>query len=135
MTRPPRPHTLRSTGRLLVLAAGLLLTAGCASSGTADGPFEDRTAPDQVRIEVENLNFADVTVWALAQGGQRTRLGTVRGKSDSVFTIPWEFSMPMALELDLVAGPRCTTEEITVDPGDSLQLQIQSAFLDTRGCR
>ena len=89
---------------------------------------------DQVRIEVENRNFNDVTVWAIAQGGQRTRLGTVRGKSDSVFTMPWEFSLPLRLELDLVAGPRCTTEELPVDPGDSLLLQVQPDFLATRAC-
>ncbi len=135
MFRVPSLRSARPAGRLAALALGLLLTAGCASAGTADGPFDDRSQADQIRIEVENHNFSDVTVWAVVQGARRSRLGTVRGKSDSVFTLPWDFSLPLALELDLVAGPRCTTEELTVDPGDSVQLQIQAAFLDTRGCR
>lgn len=111
------------------LAAGLLLALGaCASSGGKERPTnpftQDLAERSQIRIRVENFNFNDATVWVLVRNERRQRLGTVTGKSSSVFTIPWTFSEPMRLEFDLLADVRCVTEEMSVDPGDILELQI-----------
>ena len=121
----------RSLAALLVLG----LSACATAAGDPQDPFDGAAGEDQIRIEVENFNFADATVWALVQGGRRIRLGTVTGKSDSVFTLPWRFSVPLRMEIDQVAGERCVTEEIPVDPGDILLLRIEPVFTDTRGCR
>jgi len=124
-------NTLRLSATLLLALA----LPGCATTSGGDTPFDGAPQDRQVRIEVQNLNFADATVWALVQRGQRIRLGTVGGKSDSVFTVPWEFSLPLQLEIDLVAGGRCTTRELQVDPGDSLLMQIEPVFGETDVCR
>ena len=89
----------------------------------------------EIRIHILNLNFQDATVWAMVRDGHRERLGTVSGKREAWFTMPWRFSQPLRLEFDLVAGPRCRTENITVDPGDVLDLQIAADFFRTEGCR
>jgi hypothetical protein len=107
---------------------GLLLAGACATANTPKGegnPFsQDLAERNQVQITVMNFNFSDATVWALVRDGRRTRLGYVTGKTDAVFTMPWTMSEPLRLEFDLLADVRCTTEQIMVDPGDLLELQI-----------
>jgi hypothetical protein len=113
----------------LALSAALLAFVGCASGGPkiAGSPFSDDLAERQeVRISIQNSNFSDVTLWTLVRDGRRQRLGTVTGKTEAVFTLPWRFSEPMRIQLDFVAGPRCTTENIDVDPGDVLELLIST---------
>jgi hypothetical protein len=41
----------------------------------------------------------------------------------------------MYIEIDMLAGPKCFTEELPVDPGDVLELQIASVFSSTAACR
>lgn len=114
---------------LRVALAGTLLTIiACASGGgpqKARSPFsDDLRERKEVRIHIQNHNFSDATVWTLVRDGRRSRLGMITGKTEQVFTVPWTFSEPMRIEFDLVAGPRCTTENIMVDPGDELEMQI-----------
>jgi hypothetical protein len=115
----------------VALAGALLATAGCASGGLqrSGSPFSnDPRERNEVRIHVLNHNFSDATVWTLVRDGRRTRLGMVTGKDEASFTVPWRFSEPLRLQFDLVAGPRCTTENIMVDPGDELEMQIAVDF-------
>lgn len=116
---------------LLALAALLALSACASGGGRGTTPESD----SQIRIEVMNNNFADVTVWLVVRGSQRDRLGTVTGKSNETFTVPWTFSEPLRLELDLLAGPRCRTREIMADPGDVLELEVQAVFAATSWCQ
>jgi hypothetical protein len=121
---------LRSTTALLFAA---LAAAGCASNG-AGGPFGG--GPDgerTVRIEVRNLNFADATLHAL-RGSERVRLGIVTGKTDRTFDVEWTVALPLQVEINLLAGGRCTTREMNVDPGDIVELQIQSVLRTTDDC-
>jgi hypothetical protein len=123
--------------RALLAATAITLLAGCATAGTgaSAGPFEEATTDNEIRIEIQNLNFNDATVWALVQRGERIRLGTVGGKSDAVFNLPWKFSLPLRMEIDMVAGGRCQTEDIQVDPGDSLLLRIDPVLHNSDFCR
>ena len=120
----PAPHPTLFAATL----AALLTLGGCATGKTkpVDGnPFSQELAErNEVQIQVRNFNFSDATVWAVVRDGRRTRLGYVTGKTDAVFTMPWTFSEPLRLEFDLVADVRCVTEQIMVDPGDILELQI-----------
>ena len=127
--------TARSLRTTLAIAV-LLVTAGCVSSGrTVRGrqPFTDVRA-STVRVIVQNRNFSDARLY-YSRRGARMALGVVGGKSDAEFVIDWDFPDVMQIEIDLLAGPRCVTEELPVDPGDILELQIASVFTDTRGCR
>jgi hypothetical protein len=116
-----------------------LLVAGCGGgqmiSGGGGGPFaaaED--GPQTISIHVQNLNFNDATLWAISPGG-RQRLGIVGGKNDAVYRISWNTPQTLQLEIDVLAGSRCTTEPLQVDPGDSLDLQIQIDLAMQQRCR
>ncbi len=115
------------------LLAALLLSA-CAAA-RPDSPFTAAQGERNViRIEVQNHNFDDATLWAVVQNARRIRLGRVTGKSDAQFSIPWSFSESLSIEIDMMAGPRCLTSSVTVDPGDVLELQIQPVFSNTADC-
>ena len=46
------------------------------------------------------------------------------GKGDETFRLTWSFPQPLSIEIDLLAGGRCVTPELQVDPGDIIELQI-----------
>jgi len=122
---------MRSLVKRIAVAAAALATAGCASGNpqSAGSPFsQDLAERREIKISVQNNNFSDATLWTLVRDGRRQRLGQVTGKSEAVFTVPWNFSEPMRIEFDLVAGPRCTTENLDVDPGDTLEMIIAVDF-------
>ena len=115
-----------------VLSTTLTVTlAACAipKPGNAPQPFVG-TRPNTVRLLVQNRNFSDVRLYAERRGA-RTALGTVTGKQDKEFTLDWPTHDPLQIVIDMVAGPRCTTAEMLVDPGDILELQIAVVFSDT----
>jgi hypothetical protein len=114
-----------------------LVFAGCASttSSSSGDPFSgSSTGPSNVRIIVQNMNFADARLYAVRRGA-RTRLGTVGGNRDDEFTMRWGFSDVLRIEINLLAGPTCVTPEIMVDPGDVLELQIRQVFSQSSFCR
>jgi hypothetical protein len=102
----------------------LLVGTGCATGGAAN-PFGDGEGGDRsIRIEVRNFNFADATLYAL-RGSERIRMGVVTGKTDDTFEIPWTVTLPLRIEINLLAGERCVTRPMNVDPGEVIQLQIE----------
>lgn len=101
---------------------------GCAGGmGQAEDPFARGGSgdDDSIRIEVQNLNFNDVTVFAM-RSGQQVRLGRVTGKSDLTFTIDWNFALPISFRIDIVGGQSCRTPSIGVDPGSRVWVQVPS---------
>jgi hypothetical protein len=126
-----------STRRALLFLSMVVL-GGCGSSGrTIPGadPFqEDAAVAAEIRIRVRNSNFYDATLTAIGDMGRR-RLGTVGGNQTANFTTPWTFTGGLRLQIDLLAGPTCTTEMITVSPGDQVTIDIASDFSLTTYCR
>lgn len=122
-------------GRLLGCRMGLalgalLITSACASTVTRDSPFDGSATSDNrveapIRIEVRNLNFNDVTIWAIRQG-QRIRLGRVTGKTDEIFRIDWNLALPISFSIDVVGGRACTTSRILVDRNARVWIQVPS---------
>lgn len=121
-----------------VVATALVALMGCSAQGRAlgDDPFasgsDDR--PSRIRIEVMNLNFNDARLYAIRDGGRIT-IGTVGGKQDGSFTLEWRYSQDLRIQIDLLAGPTCTTPRLQVEPGDILELQISSVFNQSSFCR
>jgi hypothetical protein len=113
-----------------------LVMAACATGGRSSGnPFGRASGEQEIHIKVLNQNFYDATIWAVVRGARQSKLGVVVGKQDADFTMPWTFSEPLQLEIDLLTGNmRCRTDPLTVDPGDILELQISVDFGQTRGC-
>lgn len=69
--------------RRLVFAA--LMTTACAGGAAPDQPAPATAAATLV---VENLGFADVTVYAVTGTGNRVRLGQVNGNTNSRLELP-----------------------------------------------
>ncbi len=110
----------------------LLALTSCATS--AGGREEAWRGDGEIRIDILNHNFADATIWVFVRDAHRERLGTVTGKTDETYVLDWDFTQPLSLEIKLLAGPRCLTRSIDVDPGDILQLEIQAVFRETHWC-
>ncbi|HUF76348.1 MAG TPA: hypothetical protein VMM35_08720 [Longimicrobiales bacterium] len=122
--------------RSLVCAVALIAGAcGTRTSYPGQDPFADGGGTRQdIRIQVRNNNFYDASLTAIGDTGRR-RLGTVGGNQSAVYTMPWSFTGGLRIEIDLLAGPTCTTEFITVSPGEDVRLEIMSDFDSTPACR
>jgi hypothetical protein len=118
----------RATARLL-LAGAVAGAVACGSSGGAlagGDPFAGGGAAAEIRIRVRNTNFLDATLTAIGDASQR-RLGVVGGNQTSVFSLPWADGGTLRVRIDLLAGPSCTTDAISVSPGEAVDLEIASA--------
>jgi hypothetical protein len=120
---PPRA-ALRALCALVILP-GIVTACG---GGTAQNPFDGSTATpggERIRIEVQNLNFNDATVWAL-RSSQRIRVGRVTGKTDQMFDIAWNTAQPIAIQVDVVSGRGCRTNAVAVEPNSRVWVTIPS---------
>ncbi len=100
---------------------GLFALGGCvASRGSTPSPFEGggrqgSSAEDPIQVHVQNLNFNDITVWAMREG-QRIRLGRVTGKTDEAFRVQWNLALPIYFVIDVTGGRQCRTARVAVEP-------------------
>lgn len=106
-----------------VLAMALLGGVLACSKGPA-APV-DPMAPTYV--EVQNRAFLDMTIYVV-RSGQRVRLGQVSGNSTATFEIPKTMvnpGLPIRFQADPIGSSRTPfSQEISVNPGDTVQLQI-----------
>lgn len=75
----------KTSRRAWATFAAITLAAGCASGRQDAGSIS--TKNERVQVQVENHNWQDVAVWAVA-GGARIRLGTVVTNTTGRFTLP-----------------------------------------------
>lgn len=126
---------LEKTG-LLFTFAGLLTACGSgpyvATAPTPEADQADRS--ESIEIRVVNLNYSDARLWLVVRRGMRHPLGTVTGKDDGTFVVPWRFSAPVFLEIDLLGGGRCTSDQLVLDPGDWVDFRIPVAFREGSSC-
>ena len=108
-----------------VVAATLVLAA-CATSDPPRRGYDANPNAGIARIFVTNLNFMEVTIYGVTTGTRR-RLGVVSGKGEKVLTMPISFPTELHLEIDILAGPYCWTDRLTVDAGDDFDLIVQHA--------
>ena len=128
-----RPVALLRAALVLVTLVG---ASACGSLGNSTpNPFDGaaRSGENRLRIQVQNMNFNDVTVYAVS-AGQRIRLGSVTGKTDENFQIDWNFANPISFQVDVIGGRGCDTAAIPVDPGARVWVQIPSE-VGMSGCR
>jgi len=119
---PTVARPLRSSFALVACVAA----AACGVSTNVRNPFDgslEQAREDRLRIQVQNMNFNDATVYAVSSG-QRTRLGNVTGKTDSSFRLEWNYANPISFQIDIVGGGNCRTQPIPVDAGARIWVQI-----------
>ncbi len=110
-----------------VLLVGVLAGGACS---TAQEDIADLApgAQDELALTVENYNFNDVTLYALAVG-IRERVGRVRGSGRETFTFRWP-RQSLQMEVVFLSGGRMVTETMPVVPGDRLDLIIEQVAGD-----
>jgi len=118
-----------------VLAAAVLMLASCSSTAAPGSvtPFTDTVADRSIEIIVDNRNWSDARLYAIRRGA-RTSLGVVGGKDQRTFRMDWPIAETLQIEIHMLAGPRCLTAVLPVDPGDVLDLQIAVVFNQTSAC-
>jgi hypothetical protein len=109
------------TRRNFTLALLGLVLAACGGSKSKGAPIP----PPRTTIRIENQGFSDMTIYAI-RSGQRVRLGTAPGNSNTVFTIPANLifgATPLRFLADPIGSNRTpVSDEITVQPGDQVRL-------------
>jgi hypothetical protein len=119
-----RPSRIRRASAALAVFAAV---SACAAGAPAARPFQGGSASaraTEVQIVAQNREFSPATLYAISLG-ERRKLGVLEGKAETTYTIPWRTPGPMQIEIVLLARGSCVTEELTVDPGDVLELQIE----------
>jgi len=120
----------------MMVLVSLAFTAGCGISTNARNPFDgslQQEQEDRLRIQIQNMNFNDVTIFAVSTG-QRIRLGSVTGKTDRDFRLQWNYADPISFQINVVGGRGCDTQPIQVDRGARIWVQIPSE-VGMSGCR
>jgi hypothetical protein len=107
--------------------------AGLVAAACGGGPAPDQPAPEAAEsgvaeLTVENLGFADVTVYAVSATGNRVRLGQVNGNTTQRLSLP-DFLVRGGEQLRFFADPiggaqTPVTEELYVAPGEVVTLTI-----------
>jgi hypothetical protein len=102
-----------------------LLVVGALTS-CSSAPRSEVDMLNDTTLTVDNQSFSDMTIYATR--GQRVRLGTARGKSRTVLTIPPALvtgTSTLRFIADPIGSSRASvSEEIQVSPGDSIGIAI-----------
>ena len=111
-------------GALAALISSLTLASACM------GNTQEELAAEPVQptyLKVENRAFLDMNIYVY-RSSQRTRLGMANGNGTARFLIPAGLlfgATPLRFLADPIGGNRVPiSEEITVAPGDEVQLVI-----------
>lgn len=115
------------------LLAALVLLAACFGRSRASDPLTAANTPRDVIIEVTNASYSEATLHVY-KGGERSRLGIVSALDEATFTIGWENTLDMQINIDLLAGPSCLTRRLPVDPGDIIELTIENNLYRDMDC-
>ncbi|MBT7126023.1 MAG: hypothetical protein HN899_12750 [Gemmatimonadales bacterium] len=109
-------------GAVLIVLAVL---SGCGSRSSED-PFNgQRSAPSQIRINVDNQNFNDVRLFSLTTRG-RMLLGQVGGNAQRTFQVDWRGLDEIRVRMEFLAGADYETNRVDVSPGEQIYLMIPS---------
>jgi hypothetical protein len=111
--------------RLAALALASCLVSAASACRSA-GPYDVTQQANTATLVVQNQNFNDVDIYAVA-GGLATRIGTVTGNSTARFGL----SEPLytAPDFRIVATPiggngRASTGPLVVSPGQTIEFTV-----------
>lgn len=90
---------------------------------TASNPFDRQSDDTTVSVEIQNRNFSDATVYVIRMG-QPIRMGVVSSQNREVFSLPWPASLPLRIEARFLGGQRCTSQEILVNDGARVIVEL-----------
>jgi hypothetical protein len=118
---------------LWVAALAVVLLTGCAGSARQLDPFTGERA-STLRVDVQNNNFNDATIYYTQLGGPERRVGDVVGNGRRSFTVPLDFTGDVRFRIALLADGWCMTHPVVVGPGEVIGLQIVPDFPGAANC-
>jgi hypothetical protein len=133
-TRRGTAHLSAHLSRVITTAAlaGLLVAPVACHNGPQPQNDDDQAeVQEPTTLDVMNQGFPDMTIYVV-QSGQRIRLGLATGNATVQFVIPRAVVNTPATQLRFIADPiggsrAPVSDEITVSPGDHVQLTIPAA--------
>jgi hypothetical protein len=117
-------HLRAPASSSLILSTLILAAAACGGNPRSEPPNPHAPAA----VEVQNLGFTDMTIYAVGQSTNRVRLGLAVGNTTQLFPIP-AFLVGRGGTVRFVADPvganrQPVSEELSVEPGDTISLMI-----------
>jgi hypothetical protein len=108
-----------------VLVALTVLASGCVRGAPGQAsPFGEGREPEEpVRVTIKNHDFRDAVLYATWEGRARERVGTVTGKTEQTFSVPWKGST-VVFQAQLIAGKTITFDRMDAWDGDHFELVI-----------
>lgn len=128
--------SIRSARHAGAAALTLVLLTGCAGSTRAPDPFASGGASGAttMRVEVQNNNFNDATIYFTQLGGPERRIGDVVGNARRSFQVPLDFTGDVRFRIELLADGSCTMYPVVVSPGDVVGIQVVTDFPGAANC-
>ncbi len=116
-----RTRRLLFPGLLVALMLGFGMQA-CATTG-------GRSQPRAATVEIVNHNFANMTVYAISDGGSARRLGTAGGLDSTTLTLPYDIFASGSV--NLVAVPlagfgAAGSGPVNVQSGQTIRFTIEA---------
>ena len=116
------------------LVAGVACAFAFGCGHAANTLVNGMPAPsDAVVVSVQNNNWQDVDVYAVA-GGQRVRLGNVTTAHESNFILPGGMSLSPDLRIQLhplAANRDFVSSRIIANPGDVIEVTVMNGLAQT----
>lgn len=107
----------------------LLAVAACAPSVPPVDPFggaeNGNRSIERISFSASNYYGEDVVLYAVSANGAH-RLGEVAPNQHGMFSMPWTDPTELRVRVQIVAGPRYTTNSLSVYPGHQLEVVIPS---------
>ncbi len=126
---------VRRAARLLLWATvPSALAAGCAARAGERDPGVAPGLENRIEIRIVNNNFSDARLYAVRLRGKEY-IGALTGKTEANYTLEWDVPQTLSIRIELLAVGTCTTDELTVDPGETLFLRIDSTLAAMPSCR
>lgn len=123
----------RAPGILLPLAAlGLLVACWAQSRPTADPFARAQWGSDRAVIDAINQQRQQVTLSAVGGGRSRRSIGVVAGGARRTFEISWTSRSELEVEIRLPGSIRFVTPPVSMAPGDTVHLDVQSELTQSR---
>ncbi|MGD2218278.1 MAG: hypothetical protein PVJ64_16090 [Gemmatimonadales bacterium] len=113
---------MNAAARLCGVGALTLTVAACGTRQAADEGAAPGGTGREVTIEVENQNFYDARIYVL-EYGRRRRLGSVPGNGTRTFQFRVDPTEVLFI-IDFIGSDQLTTNTVTVNPGDDLELTV-----------
>ena len=116
---------------MAVASRGTILTLVMLAVAACHGNRPDPAYPAlQTHLVVNNGDYTDYTIYLIADGGERWRMGYATGLTTTTLVIPPRFLQTSSNHMRFLAQPLARDhtpvgEEIVVTPGDEVDLRIQ----------